>query len=56
MTDNVLCDTIVCLGMNLAKMELRLATALFFTRFPDSQPSTLEGMYEDDMKQRQYFL
>lgn len=46
----------ICLGMNLAKMELRLATALFFTRFPDSQPSTLEGMCEDDMKQRQYFL
>ncbi|KAI1396672.1 putative cytochrome P450 [Hypoxylon fuscum] len=46
----------VCLGMHLAKMELRLATARFFTRFPNSKVSQLEGFTDDDMDPEMFFL
>ncbi|KAI1087607.1 putative cytochrome P450 [Rostrohypoxylon terebratum] len=46
----------VCLGMHLAKMELRLATARFFTRFPNAKPSTLEGFADEDMVPKLFFL
>ncbi|RAK99380.1 cytochrome P450 [Aspergillus ibericus CBS 121593] len=45
-----------CIGMHLARMELRLATAHFFRQFPDSQVSTKEGMSDADMKEVLYFL
>lgn len=42
--------------MHLAKMELRLATARFFTRFPNSKVSQLEGFTDDDMDPEMFFL
>ena len=42
--------------MHLAKMELRLATALFFLKFPDARVSSLEGMSDGDMEEKIYFL
>ena len=47
---------LVCLGMHLAKMELRLATASFFLTFPNSEMSTMEGMQDSDMEKRIFFL
>lgn len=47
---------IVCIGLHLARMELRLATALFFRTFPRARVSTAEGMSDDDMKMLIYFL
>ncbi|XXG96360.1 hypothetical protein Hte_002642 [Hypoxylon texense] len=46
----------VCLGMHLARMELRLATARFFTRFPDAKASEKEGFSDGDMEPDMYFL
>ncbi len=46
----------VCIGLHLARIELRLATALFFRSFPDAKVSTLEGMSDKDMTQVAYFL
>ncbi|KAI0180748.1 putative cytochrome P450 [Hypoxylon sp. FL1284] len=46
----------VCLGLHLAKMELRLATALFFSRFPNAKVSQHEGFTDDDMEAEMYFL
>ncbi|KAI1214358.1 putative cytochrome P450 [Annulohypoxylon truncatum] len=46
----------VCLGLHLARMELRLMTARFFTRFPNAKPSTLEGFTDDDMDPKMFFL
>lgn len=42
--------------MHLARMELRLATALFFRTFPMVRVSTKEGMTEDDMVMKSFFL
>lgn len=42
--------------MHLARMELRLATALFFRTFPTAQLSTKEDMTEDDMTMKAFFL
>ncbi|KAK4187953.1 cytochrome P450 [Podospora australis] len=39
----------LCIGMHLAKMELRLSTAKFFLTFPDAKVSTQEGMSDKDM-------
>lgn len=47
---------IVCLGMHLAEMELRMATARFFLTFPHAQVSNLEGMSDQDMVPKIYFL
>lgn len=46
----------VCLGLHLARMELRLGTAHFFRTFPNAKVSALEGMSDDDMEQVTYFL
>jgi hypothetical protein len=37
-------------------MELRLATARFFRAFPNACVSSIEGMSQDDMELRAYFL
>ncbi|KPI35287.1 putative sterigmatocystin biosynthesis monooxygenase STCB [Cyphellophora attinorum] len=42
--------------IHLAKMELRLATARFFTRFPATRLSRQDGMSEKDMEQVHFFL
>lgn len=49
-------DDAVCLGIHLAGMELRLATALFFRAFPLARVSTREGMCDDDMEMASFFL
>ncbi|KAK8071440.1 cytochrome P450 [Apiospora hydei] len=46
----------VCLGMHLARLEIRLAAARFFHRFPDVEISNLEGMSDDDMEAQWYFV
>ncbi|KAI1389176.1 putative cytochrome P450 [Hypoxylon trugodes] len=46
----------ICIGLHLAKMELRLATARFFTRFPNSTVSTLDGFTDKDMEPWSFFL
>ncbi|KAI4602803.1 hypothetical protein KJ359_008022 [Pestalotiopsis sp. 9143b] len=46
----------VCLGLHLARMELRLATARFFTTFPNAQVSTLEGFGDEEMNPKMFFL
>ncbi|PYH73427.1 cytochrome P450 [Aspergillus vadensis CBS 113365] len=45
-----------CLGIHLARIELRLATALFFRAFPEVRMSSREGMCDDDMELRSFFL
>lgn len=42
--------SVVCLGLHLARTELRLATACFFRAFPAAKMSSLEGMSESDME------
>ncbi|KXX81538.1 putative sterigmatocystin biosynthesis P450 monooxygenase STCB [Madurella mycetomatis] len=46
----------ICIGIHLARMELRLAVARFFRAFPDAKISKLEGMSDGDMEQKIYFL
>ncbi|KAJ5641094.1 hypothetical protein N7528_000719 [Penicillium herquei] len=46
----------ICIGIHLARMELRLATALFFTRFPKAFVSSNEGMCDEDMIMKAFFL
>ncbi|KGO76743.1 Cytochrome P450, E-class, group I [Penicillium italicum] len=46
----------ICLGMHLARMELRLATALFFRALPNARPSTKQGMTANDMEMLSFFL
>ncbi|KOS41790.1 hypothetical protein ACN38_g7326 [Penicillium nordicum] len=46
----------ICLGMHLARMELRLATALFFRALPNARPSTKEGMTASEMEMQSFFL
>lgn len=46
----------VCIGKHLARMGLRLATARFFRAFPNACVSSIEGMSQDDMELRAYFL
>ncbi|TPX16172.1 uncharacterized protein E0L32_004167 [Thyridium curvatum] len=46
----------ICIGLHLARMELRLGTALFFLRFPNARVSTKEGMSDGDMETILYFL
>ncbi|KAF2262937.1 cytochrome protein [Lojkania enalia] len=45
-----------CIGMHLAKMELRRATAEFFRTFPYARVSSLESFDDADMEQVTYFL
>ncbi|OJJ03877.1 hypothetical protein ASPVEDRAFT_891036 [Aspergillus versicolor CBS 583.65] len=46
----------ICLGQNLARMELRLATAYFFRAFPNATVSALENMSDVDMDPVIHFL
>ncbi|KAJ5036242.1 hypothetical protein NUH16_004112 [Penicillium rubens] len=46
----------ICLGIHLARMELRLATALFFRALPNARPSKKEGMTANDMEMQSFFL
>ncbi|CAI7594756.1 unnamed protein product [Penicillium crustosum] len=46
----------ICLGIHLARMELRLATALFFRALPNARPSTKEGMTASEMEMQSFFL
>lgn len=45
-----------CVGLHLARMELRLATALFFRSFPTARMSMREGMCDGDMDMMLHFL
>lgn len=45
-----------CIGMHLARAELRLAAARFFSTFPEAKVSTREDMGSGDMDQIAYFL
>lgn len=47
---------IVCLGIHLARMELRLATALFFRALPNARPSTKEGMTASEMEMQSFLM
>lgn len=47
---------LVCLGQNLALMELRLAITYFFRAFPNAKISALENMGDLDMDPVVYFL
>jgi len=51
-----LTDALVCIGMHLARMEMRLAVAHFFRMFPTAKVSEREGMCDEDMAQKIYFL
>ncbi len=42
--------------MHLARMELRLAAAVFFRTFPNSTVSTKEGMCDEYMETKIYLL
>lgn len=46
----------VCLGLHLARMELRLATALLFRALPNARISAKEGMSTRDMEMEAFFL
>lgn len=47
---------LVCVGQALARMEMRLAVAHFFRRYPHARISEKEAMTDDDMKPKMYFL
>lgn len=51
-----LTNVIVCIGLHLAQLELRIATAKFFRAFPNAKLSIMEGFSDDDMEQVIYFL
>lgn len=46
----------LCLGIHLARTELRLATAHFFKAFPKAEVSRQEDMSAADMEQVAFFL
>ncbi|KAJ6440463.1 S-(hydroxymethyl)glutathione dehydrogenase [Purpureocillium lavendulum] len=46
----------VCIGIHLAHLELRLATARFFLAFPDVTVAAVDGMSDEDMEQVIHFL
>jgi hypothetical protein len=46
----------VCIGLHLAQMELRIATAAFFRTYPNAKVSSLDGFGDNDMEQVIYFL
>ena len=47
---------LVCIGMHLAWMEMRLAAATFFKSFPNAKVSAREGFESGEMEQKMYFL
>jgi len=49
-------DPTVCIGLHLAQMELRIATAKFFLAYPNAKVSTLQGFTDEEMDQVIYFL
>ncbi|KAI3394048.1 hypothetical protein diail_3267 [Diaporthe ilicicola] len=46
----------ICLGVHLARLELRLAVARFFVEFPEAEVSSREGMCDDDMEPKIFFM
>ncbi|KAL7948633.1 cytochrome P450 [Trichoderma barbatum] len=46
----------ICIGLHLARIELRYATARFFLTYPEAKVSTLEGFSDEDMVQRLFFF
>ncbi|KAL9081228.1 MAG: hypothetical protein Q9157_000203 [Trypethelium eluteriae] len=46
----------ICIGLNLAQMELRIATAHFFRSFPNAKVTRAENFGEEDMDPMIYFL
>ncbi|KAI1747030.1 cytochrome P450 [Xylaria castorea] len=46
----------ICIGLHLARTEIRLGTARFFKAFPNARMSTREGMSDEDMVPKTYFL
>ncbi|KAL7800233.1 cytochrome P450 [Trichoderma ceciliae] len=46
----------ICIGLHLARIELRYATARFFLTYPEAKVSTLEGFSDKDMVQRMFFI
>lgn len=46
----------VCIGMHLARIELRKGAALFFRNFPNARLTTKEGFSDRDMDQVMFFL
>ncbi|KAJ5691987.1 hypothetical protein N7462_001410 [Penicillium macrosclerotiorum] len=46
----------ICLGMHLALIELRLASAFFFREYSHARPSDKEGMTDEDMTMKSFFL
>ncbi|TGJ80855.1 hypothetical protein E0Z10_g7924 [Xylaria hypoxylon] len=46
----------ICIRLHLAKIELRLGAARFFKAFPNATVSYLEGMKDEDMSPKLFFL
>ncbi|CAI7597370.1 unnamed protein product [Penicillium crustosum] len=46
----------ICIGLHLARMELRLGSVLFFREFPNAQRSDKEEMSAKDMEMQSFFL
>ncbi|KAI1819802.1 cytochrome P450 [Xylaria intraflava] len=46
----------ICIGLHLAKIELRLGAARFFRAFPNARVSMREGMSDKDMVPELFFL
>ncbi|PSR97613.1 cytochrome protein [Coniella lustricola] len=46
----------ICMGLHLARIELRLGIARFFRAFPHAKVSTREGFSDQDMVQMLFFL
>ncbi|KAJ5401140.1 hypothetical protein N7465_011629 [Penicillium sp. CMV-2018d] len=46
----------ICIGLHLARMELRLGSVLYFREFPNAQRSDKEGMSTKDMEMQSFFL
>jgi hypothetical protein len=46
----------VCVGLHLARRQIRLATAYFFRAFPCAKVSTQQNMSNSDMEQLIYFM
>ena len=45
-----------CIGLHLAKIELRLATGYFFRYFPNAKLSSKYDFNDNDMEQMLFFL
>ncbi|RFU77511.1 cytochrome p450 [Trichoderma arundinaceum] len=46
----------ICIGLHLARMELRYAAARFFLTYPEAKVSTLEGFSDKDMMPKVFFF